>query len=104
MLRRLDTANLGQLAVGMGVTDSTASRLVDRLVTAGLVDRRPSPRSRRELELTVTPRGKGILDRYDDLRLAELRLLLQRLPDERRPDVVAVLAELAGATDPVAAP
>lgn len=102
VLRALDGPNLGRLAAGMGVTVSTASRLVDRLVTAGLVDRRPSARSRRELALTVTAEGRGILDRYDDLRLAELRLLLERLPDERRTDAVAVLAEFAGATEPAA--
>jgi DNA-binding MarR family transcriptional regulator len=104
VLRGLDGATLGRLAASMGVTVSTASRLVDRLVAAGLVDRRPSVRSRRELALTVTPAARAILDRYDDLRLADLRVLLERLPEGRRPDAVAVLAELTGVPDPVATP
>ncbi|WP_324275365.1 MarR family winged helix-turn-helix transcriptional regulator [Blastococcus brunescens] len=104
VLRALDGPNLGRLAAGMGVTLSTASRLVDRLVSAGLVDRRLSPRSRRELTLTVTPAGQAILDRYDDLRLADMKLLLERLPEDRRPDAVAVLDQLAGSTAPGTAP
>jgi DNA-binding MarR family transcriptional regulator len=102
VLRGLDAATLGQLATGMGVTVSTASRLVDRLVTAGLVDRRPSPRSRRELALTVTPHGQETLDRYDDLRLDGMRRLLQRLPGDRRPEAVGLLAELTAADAVVA--
>ena len=104
VLRALDGPNLGRLAAGMGVTVSTASRLVDRLVSAGLVDRRLSPRSRRELALAVTSEGQAILDRYDDLRLADMKVLLQRLPEERRPAAVAVLDQLVDSTAPGIAP
>jgi DNA-binding MarR family transcriptional regulator len=104
VLRRFGVGNLGQLAAGMGVTLSTASRLVDRLVTAGLVDRQPSPRSRRELALVVTDLGSELLERYDDLRLHELRGLLDRLPPDRRPEVVAALGELTDVPAPVPVP
>ncbi|MCW2682874.1 MAG: MarR family transcriptional regulator [Blastococcus sp.] len=96
VLRGQGTANLGQLAAGMGVTPSTASRLVDRLVAAGLAERRPSPRSRRELALAVTAEGRELLERYDDLRVAELRALLEGFPPDRRPEAVSVLADFAG--------
>lgn len=97
VLRELDGANLGRLASGMGVTLSTASRLVDRLAAAELVDRRPSPSSRREVTLVVTALAGELLERYDDLRLEELHGLLERLPATRRPAVLAALAELTGA-------
>jgi DNA-binding MarR family transcriptional regulator len=104
VLRGLGAGNLGQLASGMGVTVSTASRLVDRLVAAGLADRRPSPRSRREVALVVTGPGVELLERYDGLRLVELRALLDRLPSDRRPHVLAALAELAHDPDPAPVP
>lgn len=104
VLRALGAGNLGQLADGMGVTVSTASRLVDRLVAAGLVDRQPSPRSRRELALVVTDQGTAVLDRYDDLRLAGLRLLLDRVGPDRRRDVLDALAALVDAGAPSAEP
>lgn len=97
VLSELGTANLGRLAEGLDVTVSTTSRLVDRLVAAGLVERRPSPRTRREIELRVSPDGADVLDRYDDLRVADLRAALRRLPRERWDDVATALAEFAGA-------
>jgi DNA-binding MarR family transcriptional regulator len=97
VLRELGTANLGQLAEGLDVTVSTTSRLVDRLVAAGLVERRPSPRTRREIELRVSPSGTETLDRYDDLRLEGLRTGLDRLHESRRDDVLAALLDFGAA-------
>ncbi|MGY1805139.1 hypothetical protein ACI78T_17790 [Blastococcus sp. SYSU D00922] len=74
---------------------------VSRLVAAGLFDRHPSPRSRREVAVVVTPLGRELLGRYDELRLVELRGLADAVPPGRRPDVVAALAELTGAPVPV---
>jgi DNA-binding MarR family transcriptional regulator len=85
VLGRLGTATLGDLARGMGVTVSTTSRLVDRLVAAGLVVRETAPHSRRALALRVAPAGRALLDRYDDDRLAAFRAAMQRVPD---PDAV----------------
>lgn len=97
VLRDLGTATLGELAGGMGVTVSTTSRLVDRLVTAGLVVREPSPRSRRELALRIAPDGQATLDRYDELRLGTLRAGLDGLADGERQAVVSALAAFAAA-------
>jgi DNA-binding MarR family transcriptional regulator len=97
VLRELGTANLGQLAEGLDVTVSTTSRLVDRLVAARLVERRPSPRTRREIELRVSPSGTETLDRYDELRLEGLRTGLDRLPEARRDDVLAALLDFGAA-------
>jgi DNA-binding MarR family transcriptional regulator len=97
VLRRLGTATLGELARGMAVTVSTTSRLVDRLVAAGLVVRETAPHSRRALALRVSPTGAALLDRYDDDRLAALRAALRDVPD---PD--AVLAAFAAFTKAMA--
>src|SRR3954469_25910605 len=47
------------LAEHLAVNPSTAMRMVERLVTAGLVDRRVNPLSRREILLRLT--GEGAL-------------------------------------------
>ena len=103
VLRHSGGANLNRLAEGMGVAVSTASRLADRLVAAGWVDRQPSPRSRREVALVMTPRGEDVLARYDGLRLTGLRQLLDALPADRREAVLDALADLAAAGDPMSA-
>jgi DNA-binding MarR family transcriptional regulator len=98
VLHRADRLNLAQLAEGLGVTVSTASRLVDRLVTAGLVDRRVAAHTRREIALRLTARGRKTLERYDDLRLSELRRCLGELSDAEQEDAARVLRALATRT------
>ncbi len=104
VLRALGTATLGELAREMAVTVSTTSRLVDRLVAAGLVVREPAAHSRRALALRTSLAGSAVLDRYDDERLGVLRRALQDVPE---PDtVVAALAAITAAvrsTEPVGA-
>jgi DNA-binding MarR family transcriptional regulator len=88
VLRRTEDANLAQLAEGMGVTVSTTSRLVDRLVAANLVDRRTAEHTRREIALRLTELGQSTLDRYDELRVTELRGCLDILPEAVRAGAV----------------
>jgi DNA-binding MarR family transcriptional regulator len=95
--------NLNDLAQAMGVTVSTTSRLVDRLVAAGLVDRRPSPHTRREISLVLTPAGRGRLQRYDRLRLAEARASLEAVPPDERDAVISALQQLVRGAAPAAA-
>lgn len=88
-------SNLGRLAGSMGVALSTASRLVERLVSAGLVDRRTSDVNRREVTLRLTEHGSRTLSRYDALRLEGMHRLLERLGQEDRETVLAGLRVLA---------
>jgi DNA-binding MarR family transcriptional regulator len=46
------------------------SRLVDRLVEAGLVERRAAAEDRRRIELTLTPSGRRLAKRVEDTRSA----------------------------------
>lgn len=94
-LRQKGEANLAQLAENIGITVSTASRLVDRLVGADWVHRVPSETNRREISLTLTTTGKRLLRRYDRRRVVLLKECLEHLAPERRDAVVAALAELA---------
>jgi DNA-binding MarR family transcriptional regulator len=66
----LGACSLGALADALRISTSSASRLVDRLSAAGVLDRRPSDVSRRELTLQVTPRGKRLLRRHEASRRA----------------------------------
>src|SRR6201981_3212266 len=55
--------NLATLAGLLDVQPSTTGRMVDRLVSAGLIDRRPHPNSRRELMAQLTAHGREVVSR-----------------------------------------
>ena len=97
VLSRDPGCNLGRVAESMGVALSTASRLVERLVAADLVDRRTSEANRREVALRLTPHGARTLSRYDALRLEGLLSVLDRLPDDDRSTVMTGLRVLSEA-------
>jgi DNA-binding MarR family transcriptional regulator len=94
-LNASDGTNLATLADSLGVAVSTASRLVDRLVAAEWLHRRPAPHTRREVSLTLTEVGRELLRRYDERRLAELRTRLAQVPAEHRAAVADALVEFA---------
>jgi len=70
---------MSELAVRLGVSISTTSGLVDRLVDHGLLARHDDPADRRQVVVTITPTGSADLDRFRELNAAQMRRLLARL-------------------------
>jgi DNA-binding MarR family transcriptional regulator len=91
------SVTLGELADAAGMNLSTASRLCDRLVGMGLLNRADDPSNRRQLQLTLTAAGRAVVTRAMDTRRAALQPILTRLPEQRREQLVSVLAEFADA-------
>ena len=54
VLRTEGPQNLGQLADALGIHSSSATRLCDRLVAKGQIDRQTGPSDRREVTLALT--------------------------------------------------
>lgn len=81
--------NVGTLADALGVHQSTATRLCDRLVTKGLVDRSTSAESRREVVVTLTSAGQALIRTVTTRRRHEIAKILGRLLPTQR----AVLAD-----------
>lgn len=97
---------LAALAAALAVNPSTALRMVERLETAGLVDRRANPGSRREVALRLTPAGLSLATAVMTRRRQEMSALVARIPAAQRPGLVAMLrtlTEAAGTVDPVTA-
>jgi DNA-binding MarR family transcriptional regulator len=93
--------NLNAVANGMGVHPSNATRTVDRLVSAGLLDRSDDPTDRRNLVLELTESGRELVERVMDQRRAAIAAVLDRMPPGRRRSLVPVMrafAEAAGET------
>jgi DNA-binding MarR family transcriptional regulator len=95
--------NLATLAQSLGVQASTTGRMVDRLVDAGLIDRRPHPRSRRELMVELTTHGEGVVGAVTALRRTEIAGIVGKMPArERRGLVRALTAFTAAGEQPTA--
>jgi DNA-binding MarR family transcriptional regulator len=94
--------NLGAVARGLGVHPSNATRTCDRLVAAGLLDRRDDPADRRNLQLQLTEEGRRLVDGVMDRRRRAIADVLERMPALQRTALVPVLntfAEAAGEVD-----
>ena len=79
--------HMSELVARLGVSLSTVSGLVDRLVDAGWAVRRDDPADRRQVMVAITPDGTDFLDRFRELGSHQLRRLLDRLDD---PDLALV--------------
>ncbi|MDT7574194.1 MAG: hypothetical protein QOH17_527 [Pseudonocardiales bacterium] len=90
--------NLNAVANGMGVHPSNATRTVDRLVLAGLLDRRDDPTDRRNLVLELTESGRELVKQVMDQRRAAIAAVLDRMPPGRRRSLVPVMRAFAEAS------
>ncbi|MEO7289566.1 MAG: MarR family transcriptional regulator [Jatrophihabitantaceae bacterium] len=104
VLRRRGPTNLSRLAEELGVNPSTVLRMIDRLVTAGLVQRGAHPENRREVLVRPTRAGHSVVRRVTNVRQAELARIAERVPQRRLPDVIAALATFNRASGESAEP
>ena len=81
MLQYEGPMNLTSIAEGLGVNPSNASRTCDKLAAAGLVERRDDQRDRRHLSISLTAKGRGLVDSLMDDR----RALLDEIVGEMKP-------------------
>jgi len=88
---------VGQIASRLGVSLPTASGLVERLVSKGLVERCTCPRDRRAVECSLTPRGREVVERSTALRRSRIEEVLRRLCPEDLEGVVRALEALSRA-------
>lgn len=89
--------NLRGLAGRLNMILSSASRLCDRLVAAGLVERVPGRSDRREIALYLTPSARQLLDELRAARRATLTTVLDRMTPVGRAALIRGLTEFAAA-------
>jgi DNA-binding MarR family transcriptional regulator len=102
VVEQYDGINLRGLAGQLGVILSSASRLCDRLVASGVVERVPGRTDRREIALHLTSAGRSLLDKIRADRRGRLAAVLAQMTPAARTALLdglaafgAVLAEQA---------
>jgi DNA-binding MarR family transcriptional regulator len=72
-------STIGRVAERLRIQHHSAVELVNRSENKGLVKKRSSPRDRREVLVTITPRGRRLLERLAISHRTELRSMAPAL-------------------------
>jgi DNA-binding MarR family transcriptional regulator len=86
---------MGQLALVLGIDNSTLTPQVQRLEQAGFIIREPDPEDGRAAVLRITPAGQQLLGRLLGSRREMLREKLLDWPESERAAAAATLSRLA---------
>jgi DNA-binding MarR family transcriptional regulator len=81
---------VGQVADYLGVSAPAATKSVDKLERLDLVVRSPSKGDRRATLLSVSPKGRRLVRKYEDLKAERLAPILERF----KPEEIESLTEL----------
>lgn len=87
------------LTASLMLTSGGMTGRLDRLERAALVARSPDPTDRRGLVITLTERGRELIDEAVGAGLAVQREVLDRLPGPRRRQLGNLLRDLLAATE-----
>lgn len=86
-------SNIGD---NLGITAAAASQMVDRLVQNGLLQREEDPDDRRVKRVTLTTKGKTLVQEGVEARLKWLHDLETALPEGKHREIIASLSTLTG--------
>lgn len=93
VVEQFDGINLRRLASRLDMLLSSASRLCDRLVAAGMLEREPGRFDRREIALHLTPEARRLLAELRADRQAQLAAVLTGMSPEGRDALLRGLGE-----------
>jgi DNA-binding MarR family transcriptional regulator len=86
---------MGDLAVQLGLAESSVTRLVDRLVALGLVERRSSSADRRSVVARLSEEGRRAVGQIRAERAELLREILSGLAEGEREEFVRLFGRVA---------
>ena len=95
LLAQHDGLRVGELADRVGVDDTTATRMVDRLEELGVAERHGAEGDRRATEVELTGEGKELMAGVATQRLLFFCDVLEALEPEEREQLVQLTAKAA---------
>jgi DNA-binding MarR family transcriptional regulator len=97
LLDNLGSTRSGLLAERLGVHPSTFTRMADRLVASGWVDRQAPPDNRREVHIALTAAGQELVEDVLGRRRKAMTDILRPLTAEQRRTILEGLTTFAEA-------
>jgi DNA-binding MarR family transcriptional regulator len=89
----------GQLAAELGITAPAITQLTDRLVRKRLIERRASANDRRSVQITLSARGKRLVDQFRQRRSDIFSQALKSLDEREQTQIVSALEKLVAALE-----
>ena len=89
--------NVGGLAELLAIHPSTATRLCDRLLASGYIERATSRESRREVTVVLSTRGRALVRKVTVRRREEIRAIVTVLSPAERVALVGGFEAFAAA-------
>lgn len=90
-------ADVSHIAGQLGVSNAAASQLVDRLVQAGLIERKEDPLDRRIKRLGLTPAGHDLAEKLVSIRHGWMEKFIHSLTPEQRDNISIALQTMTDA-------
>ncbi len=92
-----EPCRMNGIAGSLGVEMPSATSMIDRLATKGLVERRQDPTDRRAVVCSLTPAGRDAVEKFWSLRAAKTESLAAVLTTEELEIVVPAMRIMADA-------
>ena len=93
-LQRSGTCSMGELSKRLRITQGVATRMVDRLLEKGMVERERDTDDRRVVLVSPTQKGSGIARDIEKLNREKMVELFRLVPAKEREDLLALLKEI----------
>ena len=86
-----ETLPLKDIVTQVGVDQGSLSRMIERLMVRGLVARKESPTSRREVAISLTKEGRDLVPKLAQEADENDRVFFRPLPAKRRAELLATI-------------
>jgi MarR family transcriptional regulator, organic hydroperoxide resistance regulator len=97
VLHAQDGRPIGDLAQRALIEPTTLTKIIDRMVSDGLVYRSPDANDRRRVLIRVGPAGKALFKRLNRITLAQEERLQKQIPADKLDELKRLLAEIMNA-------
>ena len=97
LLSEAGEPRINELAAALSLDESTVTRLVDKLETAGLAERRRSTSDRRSTSVVITKEGRKVVTCAREHQRAFMIEVLAALDPEERTEFIRLTAKAAEA-------
>jgi DNA-binding MarR family transcriptional regulator len=94
LLQNSDGRSMGDLAQRALIEQTTMTKIIDRMVSDGLVYRTPDPNDRRRVLIRLATGGKALFKRLDRITISQQDRLEKRIPPAKMEELRRLLTEI----------